>query len=317
MKVDRTKFEINSKKHRLWFRSPSGRDSEKHRLWFVIVARRPNLAHCFFVDGPSSSDLRATIPPAFVCACLEKVMVDSQQWPALVAIAPLACGSFRPESVRKIAVSVRDALAPHYSNVEPVLCKELPQDTPGSVMMTVVQKKAMETGMWFVVMDHVVKKLEMIEENHYRKHDRGVGMMARMPGLMSRMPGYIDPNLTSEITETASISQVRSLFEGSKEFHESSAWDTMTNQQYLHLRDPVTNNEVWAMVTGNTDYAGRGLNVYRSFDDILMSSKHGPGARIGGHFYERLQFFGPEVTPFGTLDHVQGLDLPLASCLPQ
>jgi len=239
-------------------------------------------------------------------------MVESGAWPALVGMGPLPCGSLRPGNVEELAVEVRGVLKP-YLNVEPVWCAELPEDAPGSVNMVGVKPAAKETGMWFAVMNYLTGELEGLEDklNHQQG---GVDMSARLPG-------YIDPNATTQdantnatlrLNDNATIAQMKALFEGSKEFHEANPWDNMTNKQYLHLRDPATNDEVWAMVTGNTDYSGRGLNVHRTFEDIERSYKQGPGAKMG-HPYERLQFYEPEMTPFGTLDHVQGLNLPLAS----
>lgn len=292
---------------RCWMGDDNPR-TKRRRMWFIIIAREPDVAHCYIVDGPVASDLRSPIHHSFVCACVASVVNEVGRRPESLLCCPLGVAAFRPRDAESLAAS----LAPLGIPVGAAKCSEMADDAPQSITGLGLDGPTLRgvKPTWLAFMELLECEVEEMEE----KLNDGNGCSLNVSFMLGGYhESYRNTKLPGKgVNTAASISSLRNLFEASKDCHDRAPWEVLSNEQYLHVQDEKTGEEAFVLLSGHTDYTGRGLNICETLADLQRfydAGGRGTGTLTG--WLTRLQWVRPELTSFGTLDDIAALDLPL------
>ena len=236
------------------------------RAWLIIIARRPTDVYCFTIDdGPFAADHAATVPSNhIVCSCLanvvEKYGGDASKRPSSLVVCPLGVAAFRTKHARQLASNLSLVLgtgigggAGAVSVSSPAECFELPDDATGSIcgngLKTTILDMVTEP-VWLTFQDLIEQEVELYEEKMNKKRTSPEGEMSVYLG------GYHEKSRYSEdpshgINRKAAVESLCDLFDACKTFHDMAPWKTLSNNEYLILRDETTGEKAYAMVSNS------------------------------------------------------------------
>ena len=269
---------VLAKRRRAWLKSADG---GAHRGWWVAVARpAAKQLDCFPVGD---ADSVAAVAP-HVAACVAAVCALAGDVPGDVRVCPGAGGALRASSAKALAAALRARLP---LDVAAVKCQDGDDDAPGSASRLVLHRDV-ECVLWQALANVLDYRMENM--------DAGLPGRSRAASLRPSLP---------ESRPELSTSDVRRLFDAARTLRAAAPWDTLTTMEPLLVTLPRRSQPKCVLVAGRGDAHARGLFVYESFEDLCRAR----GADVCT--CDALQYQSVAEAPFGTLDDVAELELPV------